>query len=381
MEEIIDKRSIIATEYKSIHEEDRLSKAIVLFDDKTNALIVLDSRDKYSGVLTERKLLRSTINPEEAKVKRFMSDAPKITKETDVQECAKLMINSSIIILPVFEREKLIGIVTDTSLLESDVFKKFNNEKVSKFMTTSVKTATPENRVSVILNKFKEENLSRMPVIENGKVVGILTLHDIIKKVAQRKKLPAYGFILAEKDTVLDWAIESLMTKNPVTVGENTTIVAVIEKMIQNDISSIMVADNKNRLQGIITRKDLLALIAKEEEKGPIISINSNVQDLDRFQIKEIIKDFIKQYPNKLRHANFNIYLRTHKENLKGQDLIHTKMKVILPIGKFIADGEDWGAEYSVKDCLQKIEKQIIRKYDIQKDKRETWRRKNRNIK
>ena len=129
-----------------------------------------------------------------------------------------------------------------------------------------------------------------------------------------------------------------------------------------------------------ITLQKMLQRMAWEQVKCYLNTILV-VYDDDKEQLTKlykIIKDFIKQYPNILRNSSFNVYLRAHKENLKGQDLIHTKMKVILPFGKFIADGEDWGAEYSVKDCLQKIETQIIRKYDIQKDKRETWKRKNR---
>lgn len=81
---------------------------------------------------------------------------------------------------------------------------------------------------------------SRFPVIDhNGKVHGMVTSKDVMGRDPQT-------------------AIEKIMTKNPMTVGGNTSVASSSHMMVWEGIELLPVVDDGNKLLGIISRQDVL---------------------------------------------------------------------------------------------------------------------------
>ncbi len=90
------------------------------------------------------------------------------------------------------------------------------------------------------LEKNRETLHSRFPVIDDQlKVQGMVTAKDIM---GQEK----------------DWPIEKVMTKNPITVSMKTSVASASHIMIWEGIELLPVVDDHNRIQGIISRQDVL---------------------------------------------------------------------------------------------------------------------------
>jgi acetoin utilization protein AcuB len=101
--------------------------------------------------------------------------------------------------LPVVEANHLIGIVSKSDYL---FFKRgFNDRKednrvdllrlkthkVSEIMTRGVATLEPDQKINVALEIFKENIFHAIPIIEDDRLVGMLTTYDIIKNLAVDK--------------------------------------------------------------------------------------------------------------------------------------------------------------------------------------------------
>ena len=54
-------------------------------------------------------------------------------------------------------------------------------------MTKDVKTASPDDSLNDVVSKMSEKNIKRLPVIDNGVVVGIITRKNILKAFSQIK--------------------------------------------------------------------------------------------------------------------------------------------------------------------------------------------------
>lgn len=117
------------------------------------------------------------------KVKDCMcSNVTWVTKDTNVTEVAKLMGQHHIGCVPVCdESNKILGIVTDRDIILRSVAcnKDVNSTKVEDIMTGSVCTCGQDASVEEAQNLMSELQIRRLPVVENGKVVGILTLGDL----------------------------------------------------------------------------------------------------------------------------------------------------------------------------------------------------------
>jgi acetoin utilization protein AcuB len=99
--------------------------------------------------------------------------------------------------LPVVEFKKLVGMISKSDLLHyqrsyeqvpyKDVFEesRLKAYKVGEVMTKGLATLSPEDRIDVAIEVFRENILHAIPVVENGELVGLITTHDIIEALAK----------------------------------------------------------------------------------------------------------------------------------------------------------------------------------------------------
>jgi CBS domain-containing protein len=96
-------------------------------------------------------------------------------------EVARLIVEHKIEGFPVTEKGKLVGVVTGWDLLTKVLSKDLDPSKVKvkDFMTPSPITCSPEYSVLEAAKLMAKHGIKRIPVIKNGKVVGIFTSYDV----------------------------------------------------------------------------------------------------------------------------------------------------------------------------------------------------------
>jgi len=106
-----------------------------------------------------------------------------IPPEASMQEVAQLLVQKNISGVPVINKDgRIIGIVT-----EADIIGKVNREGlcVADIMTPELIFVDEETQVGEIAMLLIERKIKRVPVIRNGKLVGIVCRADIVQAVAQ----------------------------------------------------------------------------------------------------------------------------------------------------------------------------------------------------
>ncbi len=128
---------------------------------------------------------RKQKDPEEiarTKISEIMkTDLVTISEDTSLARSINAMRREGVNYLLVTEGEKLVGVVTDGDILYSIYEKKVNPEKtpVGKIMTKNVTTISPKQTVKKALELIISKKIRRLPVIEKGKLVGLVSLTDI----------------------------------------------------------------------------------------------------------------------------------------------------------------------------------------------------------
>lgn len=137
-------------------------------------------------------------------------DPVTVAPELPVTDAAKLMIEKRIGALPVIQDEKLIGLVTEGDLIMSDVkvefptyidllsgfifyppsVRRFENElkkavgaEVKDVMTREPVTVTADTPVEDLATVMVDRDVSRLPVLDGGKLVGIISKSDIVRSI------------------------------------------------------------------------------------------------------------------------------------------------------------------------------------------------------
>jgi len=104
-----------------------------------------------------------------------------VTPQSTVIECTRLMLDKHVGSLLVKEDEKLLGFLTERDLVRMiSLGIDPRTTEVKRIMTTRIITITPEKDIYEAILLMNKENLRRLPVILNGKVIGLITLRDIL---------------------------------------------------------------------------------------------------------------------------------------------------------------------------------------------------------
>ncbi|MEM5844334.1 MAG: CBS domain-containing protein [Candidatus Aenigmatarchaeota archaeon] len=103
--------------------------------------------------------------------------------------------------LIVVRKGKPVGIITDSDLIRKVVAKnlKPSEVKVKDIMSKPLVTIGPEENIIEASRKMKRSNIKRLPVVENGKVVGVLSLTDIAKTSPEMLDLLEYRLRMREE--------------------------------------------------------------------------------------------------------------------------------------------------------------------------------------
>ncbi len=118
------------------------------------------------------------------KVKNIMTKNP-ITIELDnkIKEAKRLLSYHNIGRLLITKNEQLIGIVTDGDLvIEHD-----QNAQIEDFVTENLITISENKSVIDAAKIMAEHQISGLPVMDNNKMVGIITVEDIIYRYLAKK--------------------------------------------------------------------------------------------------------------------------------------------------------------------------------------------------
>jgi len=125
---------------------------------------------------------------------------------------------------------------------------------VRNWMSRAVITADVNDSMQEAMKLMKDNNISMLPVLKKGKLVGIVTDRDLKRSSASdATTLEVHELLfLISKIKVKD-----IMTPNPVTVPVNFTIEETAEVLLNRRFSGAPVIDEKGDLVGTITKNDL----------------------------------------------------------------------------------------------------------------------------
>jgi acetoin utilization protein AcuB len=128
---------------------------------------------------------------------------------------------------------------------------------VGERMKSPVITVRPDMPVVDALNLMRQEHIRRTPVVKDGKLVGIVSEKDLLNASPS----PATSLSIFEMNYLLSKIqVKEVMTKNVLTVTEDTPIEEAARIMADNKIGSMPVLRN-DHMVGIITETDLFKLL------------------------------------------------------------------------------------------------------------------------
>jgi CBS domain-containing protein len=136
-------------------------------------------------------------------------------------------------------------------------------ELVRDWMTPNPIRATPHTTLPEALKAMDTHHIRRLPVVEDGKLVGIVTRGDL--RGAQPSE--ATSLSVFEVNYLVDKILlERLMTRHVITVTPETTVSKAAALMLKNTIAGLPVVTG-GQVVGIITESDIFRLVVNTWQK------------------------------------------------------------------------------------------------------------------
>ncbi|MDB5620306.1 CBS domain-containing protein [Tardiphaga sp.] len=125
-------------------------------------------------------------------------------------------------------------------------------------MTSTVQTVTSGLTMRELGKLFERDNFNTYPVQENGHVVGLVSKFDLLTCFAftPDHMVPHY-------DELMQRTVADVMTTEFIYVGKDTKLTRVLQLMVDHRIRSMPVIEADRRLSGIISREDVMRVLAR----------------------------------------------------------------------------------------------------------------------
>jgi len=127
-------------------------------------------------------------------------------------------------------------------------------------MKSPVFTVTPDTLIDNALETMREKHVRRLPVVENGKLVGLVT-RNIIRGAIPSSPAPLTLWGLHYQLSRMK--VRDVMITDVIVVHPDDTIKEVLALTEKHRIGTYPVVDDKGNLVGILTNTDLLPILAK----------------------------------------------------------------------------------------------------------------------
>ncbi|MFZ7136998.1 MAG: CBS domain-containing protein [archaeon] len=364
--------AVFSKGFKKVNENDTLSSCLSLFKkEMAPVLAVFDNDDNYKGIISSKWILRSSLDSSETKVKNLMRSAPAISLTDSLEKVANLMVANEFRQLPVYSEGELLGFVTDDDVIHGAIIERWANSRVEEIMTKKPFVIQDDESIGAILSLFREEGISHVPIVRDGKLVGIVSIYDIISNVFQPRQSQKRGELVGEKISVLSMPAKAIMNR-AISVLPETKLSDAESQMHKFNISSLVVVHD-GRPVGIITKRDFLEPLALTEKPSKKLLVQFSVKDVEiddiqREYIMDDFESFTSRYGETLESGTLFVYMKTHGTNFKGDQLIHCRLQFRTRKGSFFSSSEGWGAEQTFRLALDRLEGQIIKSTEIQHD-------------
>ncbi len=126
------------------------------------------------------------------KVNEIMSKkVVQVASVTTLPDVAETMNRENVGVVPVADDGRLVGIVTDRDIAVRAVAKRSVDRPVKEVMTPKPITVSPDASVEFAIETMLENKVRRLVVVDQGRVVGMLSLEDLLEGRVQNELIKA----------------------------------------------------------------------------------------------------------------------------------------------------------------------------------------------
>ena len=258
-------KELMDEKHPFIHADELATKArAIIRQYGLRILPVTDENRKLLGKVSRRDIMAVSSSVSPIRVRGIMTQPKYVTTvEDEVVSTIRDMLRVDAWHAPVVNsptEKTYTGVFGLEGFIEFSI--KTSPEKlareVSEIMTKNVLACSLHDEIDNVWRLMFEKRLAGLPVVKNGKIVGIVTQKDLLEKGVT---MPTFESVKGRFRS--SSKISMVMNTNVITVNPSVKAIQVAKVMISKDIGRVPVKDENGKLIGIVDREDIVRLLVK----------------------------------------------------------------------------------------------------------------------
>lgn len=198
------------------------------------------------------------------KVEPFLSPVPYISPNDSIQKASHIMTHYRTREVPVVSKNKIVGVVTAKQILKLLSSKDNKWIKANLIYTQNPITISSDDSLSTAKRIMTNKKIDHLPVINNDKIKQVLTSSHLIESIIPKESLGRFSKG-ANRVHKLESQIGNIGSTRIPQCSPNDDLNKILKSMLKSDTTCCLV-NLWDNLQGIITFKDVLGLLASKIE-------------------------------------------------------------------------------------------------------------------
>ncbi len=245
----------------TIDKSDRITYALDVMEKHDLRRLLVTNDGKLGGTITMRQIARvlgtrqrlglpaSSLHVTSA----TLDSVIKVHPEMKVEDAVLLLQKTSVLV--VMEDEKILGWVRP-----KDMLKALRMTGIAADAMRTPLTATPSDRLIHVRRVMLDQDVGRLPVMENGKLVGIISERDLAKSLRAFKELVPSN---QQESRIKNLLVSDVMSRDVKSIRIDTLLEEARQKMLEEDLGGMPVLNQNNELVGMLTRRCFFDYLVK----------------------------------------------------------------------------------------------------------------------
>jgi CBS domain-containing protein len=350
----------------------------------TKVIATLRERNAYETfIVDDSKILMVSIrdvlrtkNIHSRKASSLAVQIPVLAPGSTIANAAELMTDHRVRALPIVDGKEVVGEITSLAICKALSTAAGFGFTIDEIMTSHPITLDAHDRLGKAKAIMNHKNIDHLPILQDGKTVGVLTSHRLLDSIVPTQR-SGKGGSTPERKGVNQLSVGGLMER-PLTCDVHEEASSVLGRMIDSERTCALV-ELGEELQGIVTYRDFVKLLVnrKKEVGIPVYMMgqpdNAFEAEAARAKFVRSINMLAKSFPEILEART--MVKTTGPKGEKGRKRYEVKTSVYTPQKTFIHSESGWDLA-SIFDAISERLGKIVTKQTRRRSERtKRWNR------
>jgi CBS domain-containing protein len=200
-----------------------------------------------------------------------------VRPDDELAVAAQIMRWAGVRHLPVVEGSEVVGVLTERDLLRhrAEAGGHDDGDLVRTFMTRPPELISPDDDVAAACGLLVARKIGCLPVVDGGKLVGIVTTTDLLGSQLAASLTPSPATVTR---------VEVAMKRDPATVPPYAPLLEAVGIMVDREVRHVLVVDDARRVIGIVSDRDVRTAIG-----DPLDALRQELTELEELKVASVM--------------------------------------------------------------------------------------------